>query len=50
MGDQHEGCLYLNIQHYKRSQPMDGKAETETGYLHDEKLSLWRRTGRLMVH
>ena len=50
MGDQYGGCLYLNIQHYGRSQTMNGEAETEAADLHDEKLNLWRPTARLMIH
>ena len=38
MGDQDGVCLYLNIQHHKRSQSMNGEAETEAADLHDEKL------------
>ena len=49
MRDQYGGCLPLNIQHYKRSQTMNGEAETEAADLHDEKLSLWRPTARFMV-
>ena len=50
MGDQYGGYLYLNIQQPKRSQTMNGEAETEAADLHDEKLSLWRLTTRLTIH
>ena len=45
MGDEYGGCLYLNIQHYKTCQSMNGEAAD----LHDDMLSLWGPTARLMI-